>query len=153
MKHNPSLKAVALTLMLLNSVVAFSAPTAESYEGIKATVMPYIGDGKTILGQEFNYPTGAPRIQSYMVMISPNKGTDIHSHRIPVLVNVVSGQLEVDYGSKGKKVVKAGESYVEAINWCHKGTAVGRMPVKVQVTYLGQNGDDSAKPLGCEKLN
>lgn len=153
MTLNQTLKAIAAASALIGSLTVIAAPTHEKYEGIEATPMPYLGEGKTIVGQDFNYPTGTPRIQSYMVVISPKKGTDIHSHRVPVIANVISGQMEVDYGSKGKKIVKAGDSYVEAINWCHQATAVGGKPVKVQVTYLGQEGTDTSKPVVCDKLN
>ena len=98
-------------------------------------------------------PTGSPKIKTYQVVISPGKPTDAHMHTIPVLAYVVSGQLEVDNGSKGKKVIKTDESYVEAINWCHQVRAAGNKPVTIPVTYLGQEGADMIKPTVCDQLN
>ena len=154
MKSISAARAVVSAIVLLGSTAVMAVPTHhDKYEGIQATEIPVLGEGKTILGQSFSYPTGAPKIQNYQVAIAQGKPTNVHTHTIPVLVYVVSGQLEVDYGSKGKKVIKTGESYVEAINWCHQGRAAGNKPVTVQVTYLGQEGADMAKPTTCDKLN
>ena len=141
-------------IAIVASAGVMSAPTHhDKYEGVQATEVPMLDGGKTIIGQSFNYPTGAPKLQTYNVRINPGKPTNMHKHSIPVLVQVVSGQLEVDYGSKGKRTIKKGEAYVEAINWCHQGLAAAGQPVTVQVTYLGQEGADTIKPTECTKLD
>ncbi len=141
-------------VVVLASAGVMSAPTHhDKYEGVQATEVPMLGGGKTIIGQSFNYPTGMPKLQTYNVQINAGKPTNIHAHSIPVLVLVLSGQLEVDYGSKGKRTIKKGESYVEAINWCHQGFAGAGKPVIVQVSYLGQEGADTIKPTECSKLD
>ena len=147
-------RALIGAVTLAASAGVLSAPTHhDKYEGIQATEVPMLEGGKTILGQSFKYPAGAPKLQTYNVRINPGEPTNMHKHSIPVLVLVVSGQLEVDYGSKGKRTIKSGDSYVEAINWCHQGLAAAGNPVTVQVTYLGQEGADTIKPTECSKLD
>jgi len=123
-----------------------------AYEDITATVIPMIGANKTIIGQEFKFPSGSPLINSFYIEIAPGKKTDIHQHLVPLYVYVVSGELEVDYGSKGKKVIPAGSSYMEAMNWCHYGKSAGKGPVTLIAAYLGQEKPDQIKPETCAKL-
>ena len=106
--------------------------------------------GKTILGQDFKYPTGAPLIKGRIVEIKPGQDIEWHKHAIPVYAYVISGNLVVDYGSKGKRTFGAGESYIEAINWCHQAVSGGKEPVKLHVVYLGQQQPDQIKPETCK---
>lgn len=122
------------------------------YEDITATVIPMVGANKTIIGQEFKFPSGSPLINAFNIEIAPGKKTDTHQHLVPLYVYVVSGELEVDYGSKGKKVIPAGSSYIEAMNWCHYGKPAGQGPVKIIGIYLGQEKPDQIKPVSCDKL-
>jgi mannose-6-phosphate isomerase-like protein (cupin superfamily) len=106
-----------------------------AYEQITAKPIFLEGGPKTILGQNFKYPTGA----------------SLHSHAIPLYAYIVSGELEVDYGSKGKRIFKAGSSYVEAIDWCHIGKSLGNQPVRLIGVYLGQENPDQIAPTDCKK--
>lgn len=152
MTSKQSIKSLGYLCAALASTSIFAAPAHGNYEGVEATPVPLLGGDKTILEQTYAYPTGAPLIKSYNVTIGAGKATDVHAHSIPVLVYMVSGQMEVDYGSKGKRTIKGGESYVEAINWCHQARTVGNKPVKILVSYLGQADADNMKPTVCAKL-
>jgi len=124
-----------------------------AYEDINVSIIPIEQSPKTILGQDFKYPVGQPLIKAYSIDIPAGKKTSLHKHAIPLFVYIVSGELEVDYGSKGKKVFKAGTSYIEAIEWCHIGKAVGKKPVKIIGVYLGEQIPDQIKPDTCAKPN
>ena len=126
---------------------------AVAYEDIEATEILIAQSPKTILGQDFKYPAGQPLIKAFLIDIPVGKQTALHKHAVPLFVYVVSGELEVDYGSKGKKTFKAGTSYVEAIEWCHIGKASGKLPVKISGVYLGQEKPDQIKPESCTKPN
>lgn len=123
------------------------------YEDIKATVIPLIDAPKTILGQSFKYPTGTPLINAYNIEIPVGKKTSLHKHAVPLFIYVVSGEVIVDYGSKGKRTFKSGASYIEAIEWCHIAHAVGNQPVKIIGVYMGQEKPDQIKPEVCTKPN
>ncbi len=126
---------------------------AVPYEDIEATEILIAQLPKTILGQDFKYPAGQPLIKAFLIDIPVGKPTGLHKHAIPLFVYVVSGDLEVDYGSKGKKTFKSGTSFVEAIEWCHFGKASGQLPVKIIGVYLGQEKPDQIKPEPCTKPN
>lgn len=116
-----------------------------------ATVIPELEPGKTILGQDFNYPSGVPLIKTRIVDLKPGQDIEWHKHAIPVYAYVMSGTLTVDYGSKGQRTIKAGESYIEAIDWCHHGQPADNQPVKLFIVYLGQQQPDQIKPERCLK--
>lgn len=141
---------LALLATYANAINHTDGKTA--YEDITATIIPMVGGNKTIIGQEFKFPSGSPLIKAFNIEIAPGKKTDTHQHLVPLYVYVVSGELEVDYGSKGKKVIPAGSSYVEAMNWCHFGKPAGQGPVKIIGVYLGQENPDQIKPVNCSKL-
>jgi quercetin dioxygenase-like cupin family protein len=130
-----------------------SAPASVAYEQVSAKPIPLEQGPKTILGQDFKYPAGAPLIKAFDITIPPGKQTSLHSHAIPLYAYVISGELEVDYGSKGKRVFKAGSSYIEAINWCHAGKSLGGKPVRLIGVYLGQENPDQIAPTDCKKAD
>jgi quercetin dioxygenase-like cupin family protein len=130
-----------------------SAPASVAYEQVSAKPIPLEQGPKTILGQDFKYPAGTPLIKAFDITIPPGKQTSLHSHAIPLYAYIVSGELEVDYGSKGKRVFKAGSSYIEAINWCHAGKSLGGKPVRIIGVYLGQENPDQIAPTDCKKAD
>lgn len=113
-----------------------------------AIKMPF--PSTTILGQDFSYPSGVPLIEAFSIEIPPGKQTPLHKHAIPMYAYITAGELEVDYGSKGKRTLKVGTAFVEAINWCHFGRAVGTEPVKILAVYLGQREPNQIQPEICE---
>jgi quercetin dioxygenase-like cupin family protein len=106
---------------------------------------------KTILGQDFRYPSGAPQIQAFEIEIPPGQQTTLHRHGIPLFAYIASGNLELDYGSKGRRIVRAGSSFVEAIHWCHFGRPLGNQSVRIIGVYLGQKNPDLAISEDCIK--
>ena len=151
---------LAKQLLMATSILAaanVSALThmdgAIAYEDIEATPIVIVGAPKTTLGQDFKYPAGQPLIKAFNIEIPVGKQTSLHKHLGPLYIYIVSGDLEVDYGSKGKKIYKPGTSYVEAIDWCHIGKVSGKVPVKVIGVYLGEQTPDQIKPDLCTKPN
>ena len=138
-------------LLTANAIAMTHEDGKVPYEDINATIISVIGSPKTTLGQDFKYPAGQPLIKAFNIEIPVGKKTDLHRHLVPLYVYIVSGDLEVDYGSKGKKIYKPGTSYVEAINWCHIGKVAGKTPVNVIGVYLGEQTPDQIKPETCTK--
>lgn len=145
--------ATAITLLSVNAMALTHVDGKVPYEDIEATPITMVGAPKTTLGQDFKYPAGQPLIEAFNIEIPVGKQTDLHKHLVPLYVYIVSGDLEVDYGSKGKKIYKPGTSYVEAIDWCHIGKAAGKTPAKVIGIYLGEKTPDQIKPVACAKPN
>jgi quercetin dioxygenase-like cupin family protein len=148
-------KVIATTLALIsaNALALTHLDGKVAYEDIEASPITIVGAPKTTLGQDFKYPSGQPLIEAFNIEIPVGKQTDLHKHLVPLYIYIVSGDLEVDYGSKGKKIYKPGTSYVEAIDWCHIGKVSGKAPVKVIGVYLGEKTPDQIKPVPCAKPN
>lgn len=107
----------------------------------KITAQPIPMDpSKTVIGQALVYPKGKPVLKAYKITIPPGKVTSLHLHEVGLFAYVLSGTLEVDYGSKGKKRYTPGQGFMEAVRWCHKGRAVGDAPVVLVALYLGAPG-------------
>ena len=122
---------------------------SDPYKAIRALPIPLQLPSKTVLGQDFKFPAGVPLITAFNITIEPGKKTALHKHAIPLLAYIVSGELEVDYGSRGKRSFSPGEAYIEAIEWCHVGYAIGDASVEVLGFYLGQQDPDQIKPEPC----
>lgn len=149
-------KQLLITALLFTTASAYALTHLDgtiAYEDIEAMPIVIVGAPKTTLGQDFKYPAGQPLIKAFNIEIPVGKQTNLHKHLVPLYVYIVSGDLEVDYGSKGKKIYKAGSSYVEAIDWCHIGKVSGKKPVKVIGVYLGEQTPDQIKPEACSKPN
>lgn len=125
----------------------------QPYEQVTAIPIPMVSETKTIVGQDFKFPSGAPLVKAYIIELPVGKATSLHSHSVPLIAYVVSGTLEVDYGSKGKKTLTAGNGFIEAMNWCHVGRAIGDQPVKLIGIYLAQTTPDRSAPDACAKPN
>lgn len=127
-----------------------SEETAKVSKTIRVKPIP-MDSAKTIIGQDFRYPSGTPQIQAFEIEIPPGQQTTLHRHAIPLFAYIASGDLELDYGSKGKKIMRSGTSFVEAINWCHFGKPLGNQSVRIIAVYLGQNNPDLAISEDCTK--
>jgi len=107
---------------------------------------------KTIIGQDYAYPNGTPLIESYLIELPPGQKTGIHLHQVPLLAYIISGRLETNYGSKGSKVSKAGDVFIEAIEWCHFGQTLGTEPLQILAIYLNSVGSTQKKSVDCAAL-
>jgi quercetin dioxygenase-like cupin family protein len=125
----------------------------QPYEQVIAIPIPMVSETKTIVGQDFKFPSGSPLVKAYLIELPAGKDSGLHSHDVPLIGYVVSGTLEVDYGSKGKKILTAGNGFIEAMNWCHVGRPVGDQPVKMIGIYLAQTNPDRSPPNACAKPN
>lgn len=152
--HRVRIQLIFASLVLVSGPIYAqqkSAQASVAYENITAKPIPLEQGPKTILGQDFKYPSGTPLIKAFDITIPAGKQTSLHSHAIPLYAYVIFGELEVDYGSKGKRIFKAGSSYIEAINWCHSGKSLGGKPARLIGVYLGQENPDQIAPTDCKK--
>ncbi len=125
-------------------VVPFAASAEESTQ-YQNLLTPLLSSGSTIIDQPIAYPEGTPKITAAIVTIPPGGETGWHLHEVPLVVYVLEGEVTVDYGEKGVKVVKAGESMLEAMNWAHNGMNKGDGPLRILAVYLGADGIENAE--------
>ena len=121
-------------------------PMAEAPATYQNLLTPLFKGNETIIGQKIAYPSGDPNITAAIVVIAPGKDTGWHSHEVPLFVTVLEGDISVDYGSKGVKVYKIGDTFLEAEEWPHNATNKTDKIVRLLAVYLGAEGKANAKP-------
>ncbi len=138
------LRIVMLAFIALLPVVSASAEQGYSQQ---TQVTPLLATGETIIGQPFVYPQGTAKVTAVIVTVPPGGETGWHEHAVPLFAYVLDGALDVDYGDKGTRIYKAGDSLMEAMNWPHNGTNKGDVPVRILAVYIGAEGIPNATPV------
>jgi quercetin dioxygenase-like cupin family protein len=135
---------------LLSVPFAFGAVAEEpvSYQNL---LTPLLSSGTTVIGQPIAYPEGTPKVNGAIVTIPPGGETGWHLQEVPLFVYILEGEVTVDYGEKGVKVLKAGESILEAMNWPHNGMNKTDRPLRILAVYLGADGVANAETAAAPK--
>jgi quercetin dioxygenase-like cupin family protein len=120
-------------LLLATPALALDA-TPQPYQNL---LTPLLQSGTDVLGDPLVYPEGAPNVTAAIVTIPPGGETGLHRHEVPLFAYILEGELTVDYGDKGKKTYRAGDSVLEAQNWPHNGTNTGTVPMRLLAVYIG----------------
>jgi quercetin dioxygenase-like cupin family protein len=107
---------------------------------------PLLQTGEDVLGTPLSYPEGPVAITAAIVTVPPGGETGWHSHEVPLFGHILEGELTIDYGEKGTKVFRAGDSLIDAINWPHNGTNTGAIPTRLLAVYMGGGGLPNATP-------
>lgn len=125
--------ASALLILALAPLPAFSQAAYPTVE-ILAT-------GTTILGETIRYPDSGPaKVTAVIVTIMPGAETVLHRHGTPMFAYLLEGDLTVDYGAHGTRTFKPGDSFVEAMDFPHRGQNLGQVPVKILAVSMGAEG-------------
>lgn len=86
------------------------------------------------------YPQGTPEVTLLKLHIPANTDLDWHSHPMPNVAYILSGELTVETRDTGKtRVLKAGEPLAEMVATQHRGRT-GTQPVELIVFYAGASG-------------
>lgn len=100
-----------------------------------------------VLGKPVKYPEGKARIISEMITLPVGATSEPNIHQTPMYLQVLEGELTVDYGPHGKKVYHAGDAFIEAQGVPHHGQNTGSVPLKFLAVYMGAEGiANEAKP-------
>lgn len=111
--------------------------TSQQYQNL---LTPLIQGSTDVLGAPLAYPAGDPNVTAAIVTIPPGGETGWHHHEVPLYAYILEGELTVDYGDKGKRIYRASDSVLEAMNWPHNGTNTGSVPMKLLAVYMGGGG-------------
>jgi quercetin dioxygenase-like cupin family protein len=132
------------TLFALAILAAAATPAlADGYPAIKL----YSGS-TTVMGEEIAYPTtGKAHVNAMIVTLAPGEKTMVHQHGVPVFIHILEGEVTVDYGAKGTKTFKQGESFLEAMEVAHAGMNSGTVPVKILAVYMGSENAKDVIPV------
>jgi quercetin dioxygenase-like cupin family protein len=109
---------------------------------------PLLSTGKTIMDEPIVYPTSAPaKLTTAIIAMPPGAETGWHTHGIPLTGLLLEGELTVDYGEKGKRTYKQGDSLAEAINVPHNGKNTGTGIMRLFVVFIGAEGLPTSIPV------
>lgn len=111
---------------------------AQQYQNL---LTPLLEGGADILGTPLDYPDGPARVTAAIVTLPPGGQTGWHEHEVPLFGHILEGELTVDYGSKGTKTYRAGDSFLEAVDWPHNGSNTGDVPARLIAVYMGGGGE------------
>lgn len=124
----------------LSAVFGFGLLTLPAWADGYPAVKLYSGS-KTVMDEQIAYPaTGAAHVNAMIVTITPGQQTELHKHGVPVFIQVLEGEVTVDYEGHGKRTYKQGESFLEAMDVAHRGMNLGSVPVKILAVYMGAEG-------------
>ena len=137
MKFIPALIAAGV----LVAVPAHAVDPSKDYP-----IVTLLKGNKTIMGEEFSYPSGEANVTAAVLTLAPGARTLTHTHGVPLFVYILEGEMDVDYGTKGKKTYKKGDSFMEAMTVAHYGMNNSKAPVKLLAVYMGGAGGKDMIP-------
>jgi quercetin dioxygenase-like cupin family protein len=108
---------------------------------------PLSHGGVDVLGNTLVYPEGPVNVTGAIVTIPPGGTTGLHRHEVPLFAYILEGELTVDYGDKGTRTYKVGDSVLEAIDVPHNGTNTGTVPMKLLAVYMGGGAKANTIPV------
>jgi quercetin dioxygenase-like cupin family protein len=138
----PRLRPVALALIAFAIGLGASEARAPSI-----SFVPLVETNTTVMDEPIVYPPGKAKITTGIVTMPPGAKTGWHIHPLPLTGLMLSGELTVDYGDRGKRIYREGDSLVETMAVPHQGENTGTTPVKLFVVYIGAEGMPNATPV------
>ncbi|MCP4382705.1 MAG: cupin domain-containing protein [Hyphomicrobiales bacterium] len=145
----------AILFATIGLLVAITAPAVALDQGsakYENLLTPLLSGNQTIIDQTIAaYPDGTPNITAAIVTVPAGNDTGWHIHKVPLFAYLMEGELTVDYGDKGTKLYKAGDSLLEAMNWPHNGINSSDKPVEIMVVYMGIEGTPNAEAVDAPK--
>lgn len=134
-----------LTLSALLGALAYLTASAEPPP---ASVELLLDTDVTILDEVFSYPPpGRARITAARITLPPGATVPLHLHPVPLFAYILQGELIVDYGSRGIRIYRKGDAFVEAFDTPHRGRNGGKGNVQILAVYAGGEGVPNSIPL------
>ncbi len=125
--------AVIAGYAITGRAVAQDAAAAKDYPAA-----PLLSTGTSILGEPIRYPrTGPAHVTAAIVTLAPGARTFMHKHGVPLFAYILDGELTVDYGRRGTRTYRQGQSFMEAMTVAHFGVNNGSQPVRLLAVYMG----------------
>jgi len=98
-----------------------------------------------------SYPFGQPELTTVRMTIPAHATLPWHSHLMPNIAYILSGQLTVEERTTGRTATyHARQAFAESVGSVHRGVA-GDAPVEVVVTYAGTQGQPLSVPATSEE--
>jgi quercetin dioxygenase-like cupin family protein len=131
--QNTMLNLAAFSIFALFSTVA-------NAEQVKPQITLLHSSTTSSTGEALSYPSGTPKMTLAQVILPKGGQLPMHTHPVPLIVHVMSGELTSERPSGETSVYKAGDTFVEAPNSPHKVTNTGQNPTIVYGFFAGFDG-------------
>ena len=106
-----------ILLIFFSLFLVFSSNTVFAIENKSPVdVKEIFTSSKTIDGNSFNYPKGKAEMRLIRVEVEKGATIPMHSHPIPLMGHIESGQLTLEKRSGASKTFKQGDSFVLSSN-------------------------------------
>ena len=115
------------------SPVSAQAPEAP---GPYPSVQEVSRTASSAVGEPLRYVGGGASVRTAIVTLYPGESTARHRHDCPIFVYILEGDVSVDYEGYGRRLYRAGESFMEAMDSAHVATNVGKTPVRILAAFL-----------------
>ncbi len=137
------------SLTALLSIVSVTAYAANALP-VKAETLLISSDSWDGTAYE-RYPAGPPELTVVRLTIAPNTTLPWHTHPMPSVAYVISGELLVEkQGGDAKKRLLAGDVLPEMVRAVHRGVT-GETGVVLIVFYAGAKGMKLSEPPGVPR--
>jgi quercetin dioxygenase-like cupin family protein len=144
------------TARILSAAALLALPfaggaVAEEPQQYQNLLTPIFSGNTTVIDQTIAYPTGTPNVTAAIVTVPPGGETGWHLHEVPLFAYILEGEITLDYGTKGVKVVTAGNGMLEAVDWAHNGMNKSDKPLRILAVYMGAEGVPNAETATASK--
>ena len=137
----------ALSAFILTAPIAALAQDEPSPEAAGVTWEELAKTTTNAVGEPIAYPTGTPEIQVEIGTFEPGGQTGLHQHPVPIVVNILEGEIEVRVEGAEPYRVAAGQAIVEPQNKPMQAFNTGDAPAKLLVVALAAEGQPTAEAL------
>jgi quercetin dioxygenase-like cupin family protein len=139
-----------VVILLSCAFPAWADQSATVAPAVTATTL--LQTGTTWNGVPITYLQSAkPEIRSVLVEIAPGSATIWHKHSINNIAYMLEGEIRLELENGTTRDFKMGEAFAEVVNTWHRGTNIGKGPVKILVVYVGEVGTPNAIPRDDQK--
>lgn len=101
----------------------------------------------SVVGEPIVYETSQPAlITARELVLAPGAELPWHRHPMPTFGYVIEGEIVVDYGPKGSRTFRKGDTLMEAMSVAHRGRNTSAKPVRVLAVSIGSRGQPLSRP-------
>ena len=141
------LVAVAGLGLILGAVLWLSPPPRSEAGAPSAGETRILLDTtSTVLDQPLVWPGPTSRLLAGITVIAPGGASDWHTHSAPLFAYVLSGEIVTDYGALGERRYRAGDTFVEAVDWPHQAHNVGTDWAEILSVLVGSHDTPLRSP-------
>ncbi|GAB4512656.1 MAG: hypothetical protein Tsb0019_09470 [Roseibium sp.] len=100
----------------------------------------------TVAGEKVAFPQQNPSVRAIEITMEPGEITAWHQHHAPLFAFILDGEITVTYEGLGKKVYRAGDGLLEAMDITHRGANTGDGPARILAVFLLGDGGAAVVP-------